>query len=138
MQKRSIVVLLLLALLTSCAVKEQHPIMGEWELIGASFTIDESCLGSTINFTEDGVLISKSDSLIERKSYKVKPYKKGYLIETCRISDNNKNNCQGMPAALARKHPVREIYLELVDDGSKLKMHFHPVLDKGYLIVERL
>jgi len=132
------IVFLITTLLISCAVKQQHPFIGDWQLVGATFLLPESCRNSTISFTEDGLLMSTSGSLKEIKAYTVIPYRKGYLIETHHIMDNNKINCQGIPAIYARYLPVNKIYLEVLKQGHNLKLHFHPEKDKGYLIVERL
>ena len=124
-------------LLTGCMVKDKHSIVGEWQLIESSFPLSGLCRTATVHFTEDGMLLSKSGLLQEKKSYTIKPYKKGFLVETQHISDNGMINCQGMSASLARKNPVKKIYLESINEGRNLKMHFHPEKDKGYLVVER-
>lgn len=125
------------ALLISCTVKDEHPIIGEWRLVESSFTLSESCLEATIRFAADGLLVSKSGSLQEIKSYTVKPYKKGFLLETRHIADNDGDNCQGISATLVRKHPVKQIYLEVLNEGRNLKMYFHPEKNNGFLIVEK-
>ena len=125
-------------LFVSCAVKDEHPIIGEWHLTSSSFILSESCSGATIRFTTDDLLLSNSGSLQEIKSYTVKPYKNGFLVVTQHISDNNKKNCQGIPAIFARKYPISKVYLEVLNEGQNLKMHFHPEKSKGFLIVEKL
>ena len=133
-----IMVTSLILLITGCSVKEEHPIVGDWRLIESSFALSSLCSEATISYTSDGHLLSTNGNLKEKKSYTVTPYKNGYLVETRHISDNNMENCQGLPASLSRKYPVNKIYLEVVNDGRNLKMHYHPEKDKGYLIVEKV
>ena len=135
--KRSIIILSL-SLLISCAVKESHPIVGEWKFIESSFPLAETCNDTTFSFTTEGLLLSSSGKLHEKKSYSVKQYRDGYLVQTRHLSDNDEDNCQGIPASLARKHPINKIYLEVTDKGHNLKLHYHPKKDNGFILASRL
>lgn len=130
-------IMLLLVIISSAANAQENLLVGKWQYVEASFPLDEKCMSSIFNFTYDGLLIANDGNYVETKSYTLKPYKKGYLVETRYVSNNGKENCQGIPAKEVKEHTVQTIYIELIEGNKKIKLYLGKEDAKGFFILEK-
>ncbi len=131
-------IILILLVIFSCVANAQESLLvGKWQYVEASFPLDQKCMNSIFNFTNDGLLIASDGNYVETKSYNLKPYKKGYLVETRYVSNNGKENCQGIPAKEVKEHTVQTIYIELLEGNKKIKLYLGKEDAKGFFILEK-
>ena len=125
-----------IALLASTAGAGQDILVGEWQFVEASFPLPESCRAAIFEFTADGTFIANDGSFEERKRYTPKSYKNGFLVEFQYLSNNGKNNCQGLPARYVRLNTIETLYIEVLNTES-MKIYFGPEETQGFIVLKK-
>src|SRR5215831_598933 len=125
-----------IALLYSTAGAGQDILIGEWQFVEASFPVPESCRATIFQFTTDGMFIGNDGSFQERKRYISKSYKNGFLVEFQYLSNNGKNNCQGLPGRYVRLNTIETLYIELLNTES-MKIYFGPEETQEFIVFKK-
>ena len=125
-----------IALLSSTAGVAQDILIGEWQFVEASFPLPESCRATIFQFTTDGMFVGNDGSFQEMKRYTAKSYKNGFLVEFQYLSNNGKNNCQGLPAGYVKLNTIETLYIELLNAGI-LKIYFGLEDAQGFMVFKK-
>jgi hypothetical protein len=134
--RQSVASLLGILLLPDALLAAENALVGRWEFADASFPMPAACRGGVFQYTSDGYLLASDGSFEEKKRYTAAPYKNGYLVETTYVSNNGKNNCQGLRAAYVRTNTIEKAYIELLG-VERIKIHFGAEATKEFMIFKK-
>jgi hypothetical protein len=134
--RRPICLCLGISLLASTVGVGQDILVGQWQFVEASFPLPESCRATIFEFTTDGMFIGNDGSFQERKRYISKSYKNGFIVEFQYLSNNGKNNCQGLPGRYVRLNTIETLYIELLNT-ERMKIYFGPEETQEFIVFKK-
>jgi hypothetical protein len=125
-----------IALLAGTAGAGQDVLVGQWQFAEASFSVPDSCRATIFEYTADGMFVGNDGSFEERKRYTAKPYKNGFHVEFQYVSNNGKNNCQGLPATYVQRNTIETVYIEVVNTET-IKIYFGSEETPGFILFKK-
>jgi hypothetical protein len=82
------------------------------------------------------MFVGNDGSYEERKRYTAKPYKTGFLVEYQYLSNNGRNNCQGLPATYVQRNSIETVYIEVVNTET-IKIYFGPEETQVFILFKK-